>query len=94
MANVWMALSADHGVAPLPEFAKTLRLPAANLDAKAVRKHINAQLSKKYGKKADYVLDLDYPMAWLNAEAFAGTHGGKDDLSLKPTWRGDEASRG
>ena len=25
MANVWMALSADHGVAPLPEFAKTLR---------------------------------------------------------------------
>ncbi len=79
MANVWMALSADHGVAPLPEFAKTLRLPAANLDAKAVREHINAQLSKKYGKKADYVLDLDYPMAWLNAEAFAGTHGGKDE---------------
>src|SRR5882762_5573967 len=36
MANVWMALSADHGVAPLPEFAKTLRLPAANLDAKAL----------------------------------------------------------
>ena len=33
MANVWMALSADHGVAPLPDFAKTLRLPAANLDA-------------------------------------------------------------
>ncbi len=79
MANVWMALSADHGIAPLPEFAKTLRLPAANLDAKALREQINSLLAKKYAKKADYVLDLDYPMAWLNEEAFAGTLGAKDE---------------
>ncbi|HEY6302323.1 MAG TPA: alkaline phosphatase family protein [Terriglobales bacterium] len=79
MANVWMALSADHGIAPLPEFAKTLRLPAANLDAKALREQINSLLSKKYAKKADYVLNLDYPLAWLSAEAFAGTLGGKDE---------------
>ncbi len=79
MANVWMALSADHGVAPLPEFAKTLRLPAANLDAKAMREQINSLLAKKYAKKADYVLDFDYPLAWLNEEAFAGTLGGKDE---------------
>jgi predicted AlkP superfamily pyrophosphatase or phosphodiesterase len=72
MANVWMALSADHGIAPLPEFAKTLRLPAANLDAKALREQINSLLAKKYARKADYVLDLDYPMAWLNEDAFAG----------------------
>jgi predicted AlkP superfamily pyrophosphatase or phosphodiesterase len=72
MANVWMALSADHGIAPLPDFAKTLRLPAANLDAKALRDQINSLLSKKYGKKADYVPDLDYPMAWLSEDAFAG----------------------
>jgi predicted AlkP superfamily pyrophosphatase or phosphodiesterase len=71
MANVWMALSADHGIAPLPDFAKTLRLPAANLDAKALRDQINSLLSKKYAKKADYVVDLDYPVAWLNEEAFA-----------------------
>ena len=72
MANVWMALSADHGVASLPEFAKTLRLPAANLDTKALREQINSLLSKKYAKKADYVLDLDYPLAWLSEDAFAG----------------------
>ncbi|MGD0793195.1 MAG: alkaline phosphatase family protein [Terriglobales bacterium] len=72
MANVWMALSADHGVAPLPEFAKTLRLPAANLDAKALREQINSRLAKKYAKKADYLLDLDYPLAWLSEDAFAG----------------------
>jgi Type I phosphodiesterase / nucleotide pyrophosphatase len=71
MANVWMALSADHGVAPLPEYAKTLRLPAAGLDGKAMREQINSLLAQKYGKKAEYI-DLDYPMAWLNEEAFAG----------------------
>ncbi len=77
MANVWMALSADHGVAPLPEFAKTLRLPAANLDAKGLREQINSLLSKKYARKADYVLDLDYPVAWLNEDAFAGIFSGQ-----------------
>lgn len=72
LANVWLALSADHGVAPLPDFAKTLRLPAANLDTKTLRDQVNSLLSKKYDKKADYVLELDYPIAWLNDEAFAG----------------------
>ena len=72
MANIWMALSADHGVAPLPDFAKTLRLPAANLDAKALREQINSLLSKKYNQSGDYVRDLDYPLAWLNEGAFSG----------------------
>ena len=72
MANVWLALSADHGVAPLPEFAKTLRLPAANLDSKALREQVNSLLAKKYAKNADYVLDLDYPLAWLSENAFSG----------------------
>ncbi|MGB9234088.1 MAG: alkaline phosphatase family protein [Terriglobales bacterium] len=71
LANVWMALSADHGIAPLPDFAKTLKLPAANLDSKGLREQINSLLSKKYDKKADYILDMDYPDAWLSDEAFA-----------------------
>ena len=76
MANVWMALSADHGIAPLPDFAKTLRLPAANLDAKALRAQINSLLSKKYRQSGDYVRDLDYPLAWLNEGAFSGVLSG------------------
>jgi predicted AlkP superfamily pyrophosphatase or phosphodiesterase len=71
LANVWMALSADHGVAPLPDFAKTLRLPASNLDSDAIRDQINSALSRKYARKANYLLELDYPLAWLNDEAFA-----------------------
>src|ERR1022692_3359855 len=78
MANVWMALSADHGVAPLPDFAKTLPLPTANLDAKALREQINSLLSKKYSKKADYMLELDYPLAWLSEDAFSGTSAKKE----------------
>ena len=69
MANIWVALSADHGVAPLPEFARTLRLPATGLDGKALHEQINSLLSKKYGKNAEYV-DLDYPMAQLNDAEF------------------------
>jgi predicted AlkP superfamily pyrophosphatase or phosphodiesterase len=72
LANVWMALSADHGIAPLPDFAKKLRIPAANLNAKALRGEVNSLLSKKYSKNADYVLELDYPLAWLNEDAFVG----------------------
>ena len=74
MANVWVALSADHGVAPLPEVAKEFRLPAAGLDGKALREQINSLLSKKYGRSAEYV-DLDYPMAWLNQDAFTAAGG-------------------
>jgi predicted AlkP superfamily pyrophosphatase or phosphodiesterase len=72
LANVWMALSADHGIAPLPEFANTLRLPIARLESGTLRDQANALLSKKYARKADYVPDLHYPFASLDEEAFAG----------------------
>src|ERR1700722_8647421 len=33
LANIWIALSADHGVSALPDAAKKMRIPAANLDS-------------------------------------------------------------
>ncbi len=71
LANVWIALSADHGVAPLPEFATSLRIPAVRFDATAIREQTNSLLAKKYGRKANYLLDLDYPLAFLSEEAFS-----------------------
>ena len=82
LANVWMALSADHGVAPLPEFAKTLRLPSANLDNGTLQEQVNALLTKKYDKKADYLAAMDYPIAWLNQEAFAGHKEGEAEADV------------
>jgi hypothetical protein len=72
LADVWIALSADHGVSSLPDAVKKLRIPAANLEAGKIEAQINGALTAKFspGHPAAYV-KLDYPVAWLDQEAFA-----------------------
>jgi arylsulfatase A-like enzyme len=81
LANVWIALSADHGVAPLPTAASKLRLPAANLDATALASQINkAVASRTPGLPAkDLLHSFDYPNAFLNEEAFSGARIKEED---------------
>jgi len=71
LANLWIALSADHGVSALPDSAKKLHIPAANLDAHKLESQINSALTAKYspGHAATY-MKLDYPIAWLEEDAF------------------------
>jgi hypothetical protein len=75
LADVWIALSADHGVSSLPDAVKKLRIPAANLEAGKIEAQINGALTAKFspGHPAAYV-KLDYPVAWLDQEAFASAH--------------------
>jgi hypothetical protein len=75
LANVWIALSADHGIAPLPDVAKKLRIPAANLDFTKFEAEINNALTGKFspGHAANYV-KLSFPMAWLDQDAFTAAH--------------------
>ncbi|MGC2821861.1 MAG: alkaline phosphatase family protein [Candidatus Sulfotelmatobacter sp.] len=75
LANVWIALSADHGVSALPDAAKKLRIPAANLDAGKLEVQINGALTAKFspGRAATYI-KLDYPIAWLDQDAFVADH--------------------
>jgi arylsulfatase A-like enzyme len=75
LVNVWIALSADHGISALPEVAKKLRIPAANLDAHKLETQINSALTAKVspGHPAAYV-KLDYPVAWLDPDVFAAAH--------------------
>ncbi|HTC55722.1 MAG TPA: alkaline phosphatase family protein [Candidatus Sulfotelmatobacter sp.] len=75
LANTWIALSADHGVSALPDAAKKLRIPAANLDAGKLETQINSALTAKFspGHAASYI-KLDYPVAWLDPDAFAAAH--------------------
>jgi hypothetical protein len=75
LANVWIALSADHGVSSLPDAVKKLRIPAANLGGPKLEEQINSALTAKYspGHSAAYV-KLDYPLAWLDQEAFSAAH--------------------
>jgi arylsulfatase A-like enzyme len=81
MANVWVALSADHGVAPLPSAAVKLRIPAANRDLRNVQAQLNAALNTRLspGRSAKYVANFDYPLVWLNEEAFASVKMPEDD---------------
>jgi hypothetical protein len=75
LANVWIALSADHGISALPDAAKKLRIPAANLDAGKLEAQINSALAAKFspGHAASYI-KLDYPLAWLIQDAFTAVH--------------------
>ena len=75
LADVWIALSADHGVSSLPDQVKKLRIPAANLDVAKLESQINGAITAKFspGHPASY-LKLDYPLAWLDPDAFAAAH--------------------
>lgn len=70
LANVWIALCADHGMAPLPAYASKLRLPAANFDAQALRGRINKELSARFGP-GEYVKQIEWPIAYVSEAAFA-----------------------
>ncbi len=72
LANVWIALSADHGVAPVPAVAAKMRSPAAGMDAGQLGIQINKSLAAKFaaGKTTEFVKSFDYPLAWLNDDAF------------------------
>ena len=54
---------------------KKLRIPSANLDTPKIEAQINAAITAKFsaGHPATYV-KLDYPMAWLDEDAFAAAH--------------------
>lgn len=75
LANVWIALSADHGVSTLPDAAKKLRIPAANLGNPKLQEQINGAINAKFspGRSTTYVR-LDFPLAWLDDDAFAAAH--------------------
>ena len=75
LANVWIALSADHGVSALPDAAKKLRIPAANLDAHKLEAQINEALTARFSPRhAGSYIKLDYPVAWLDQDVFAAAH--------------------
>ena len=75
LANLWIALSADHGVSALPDAARKFRIPAANLGAGKLEAQINGVLTAKFspGHAASY-MKFDYPLAWLDQDVFAATH--------------------
>ena len=71
--NVWIALSADHGVAPVPATADQLGIPAATIDFKRVVAALNKSMNDRFspGQQLAYLLpDQDMPYIALNIPVF------------------------
>jgi len=81
LANIWIALSADHGIAPLPSAAAKLHLPAANLNVEDLSKQVDKTLAARFpvAKSTGFLRSFDYPLAWLNDEAFAAAKVKEED---------------
>ena len=86
LSNVWMALSADHGIAPIPAEAAKLGIPAAPLDMEKLYSKLNADLNARFspGSKAKYFLSgADLPYITLDQRAFRAA--GVDEKTAEET---------
>ena len=81
LANVWIALSADHGVAPTAQVAARLHIPATILSPSKVRTALNHALSERFSPAhpAEYVVDFGPSVAWLNEAAFSALRMKEED---------------
>jgi arylsulfatase A-like enzyme len=73
LGNVWIVLTADHGIAPLPANAAKLGLNAAMIDVKKLIDNLNFALNQKFspGEKIEYMLpQQSLPYLALNQPAF------------------------
>jgi predicted AlkP superfamily pyrophosphatase or phosphodiesterase len=73
MANVWVALTGDHGVAPIPAAAAELGMPAATFDVKKMNAELNTKLNQRFspGQKINYLLGGEMPYIELDPRPFA-----------------------
>jgi arylsulfatase A-like enzyme len=81
LANIWLALSADHGISPLPEVATKLRMPAGRVRTDRAGTQLNDILINKLspGHPVEYLKGFHYPLAWLNEDAFAALKMNEED---------------
>jgi Uncharacterized proteins of the AP superfamily len=73
LSNVWMALSADHGVAPVAGEAAKLGVHAWAVDMDKVYDQVNGELDKRFthGEKVDFLMpNPDLPYVVLDRRKF------------------------
>lgn len=83
LGSVWLALSADHGIANAPSYVTDLHVPGGYLGREQLRDTLNAQLRKRFEKpiagvketfanktETVYVAKIDWPLVMLNSKAF------------------------
>jgi hypothetical protein len=73
LANIWITLAADHGVAPVPAAAQALGMPAATIDIGKFVANLNDAMNAKFspGEKVEYLLpQQELPYLSLNRPSF------------------------
>ena len=73
LKNVWLALTADHGIAPIPAEAAKLGIHSGILNTKILYAKLNTELNARFspGKKTEYLLaGADLPYIVLDKRAF------------------------
>ena len=73
LGNVWVAITADHGIAPVPSQAAALGINAATINLKALLAHVNEAMNAKFspGEKVNYLFDRqELPFLSLNQPNF------------------------
>lgn len=89
LQNVWLALTADHGVAPIPGDAAQLGIHATAVDMGKVYDRVNERLNARYSQqsKTSYLMPgPDLPYVVLNREAFQKA--GMDEKTAEETVAG------
>jgi predicted AlkP superfamily pyrophosphatase or phosphodiesterase len=70
LANVWIALSADHGVAPTPAFVKEHKLGMGLFRGEAVKEAVESALTQSFGRD-EWILSAGIPYLYLNQASMA-----------------------
>jgi type I phosphodiesterase/nucleotide pyrophosphatase len=72
MANVWVALTGDHGVAPMPAVAAMLGMPAATFDLHKLVAALDIRLNERFspGKQTEYMMSSEMPYLTLDPRPF------------------------
>ncbi len=77
LSNVWLALTADHGIAPIPGEAAKLGIQATAVDMRKVYTALNATLNQRHspGQKLSYLLPgPDLPYIDLDKRTYSTLH--------------------
>jgi predicted AlkP superfamily pyrophosphatase or phosphodiesterase len=77
LKNVWIALSADHGIAPIPADAAKLGIDSGLVNMGAIYDELNRALNKRYspGQEVEYMMPgPELPYLVLNKHAFEKVH--------------------
>jgi hypothetical protein len=72
MPNVWVSLTGDHGVGPVPAVAAELGMPAAGLDVKGMVEALEKGLNQRFSpnEKKKYLLGNQLPYLELDPRVF------------------------